>query len=154
MSGKREIAPDTVAKLRAGEEKEPVASFLKMKLLELTPGYARVVMKLTPEYQNFHGLIFGGIIMAVADQAFADASNSLAYPSVASQVNIYFIAGASVGDELTAECRVLKSGRQVGISEMTVTNQDGKLIAKATGETIPVGLSQSSRKSRKTDERD
>ncbi len=144
MSGKREIAPDTVARLRAGEEKEPVASFLKMKLLELTPGYARVVMKLAPEHQNFHSLTFGGIIMAVADQAFAYASNSLAYPSVASQFNIYFIAGAGIGDELTAECRVLKSGRRVGISEMTVTNQDGKLIARATGTTIPVGSSQSS----------
>jgi hypothetical protein len=26
----------------------------------------------------------------------------------------------------------------VGISEMTVTNQEGKLIARATGTTIPV----------------
>ena len=142
-----------VRKLKAGEEKEPIASFLGMKLLELTPGYARVAMKLAPEYQNFNGLTFGGMIMAVADQAFAYASNSLAYPSVASQVNIYFIAGASVGDELTAECRVLKSGRRVGISEMTVTNQDGKLIAKATGATIPVGVSQASGKSRNTNER-
>jgi acyl-CoA thioesterase len=137
-SEKREIAPDTVAMLKAGEGKEPVASFLNMKLLELTPGYARVVMKLAPEHQNFHGLIFGGIIMAVADQAFAYASNSLAYPSVASQFNIYFIAGAGANDELTAECRVVKSGKKVGISEMTVTNQEGKLIARATGMTIPV----------------
>jgi acyl-coenzyme A thioesterase PaaI-like protein len=37
-----------------------------------------------------------------------------------------------------AECRVVKSGRRVGISEMMVTNQEGKLIAKATGTTIPV----------------
>jgi acyl-coenzyme A thioesterase PaaI-like protein len=43
-----------------------------------------------------------------------------------------------VNDELTADCRVLKSGRRVGISEMVVTNQDGKLIATATGTTIPV----------------
>jgi acyl-CoA thioesterase len=95
-------------------------------------------MKLAPEYQNFNGLIFGGIVMAVADQAFAYASNSLAYPSLASQFNIHFVAGAEVNDELTAECRVVRSGRRVGISEMTVTNQEGKLIAKATGTTIPI----------------
>ena len=152
-SGKRESAPDTVAILKAGEEKEPIASFLNMKLLELTPGYARVSMKIKPEYQNFNGLTFGGIIVAVADQAFAYATNSLAYPSVASQFNIYFIAGAGAGDELTAECRVIKSGRRVSISEMTVTNQDGKLIARATGETIPVGSSPSSGKSGNTNER-
>jgi acyl-CoA thioesterase len=129
---------DNVAELKAKEETEPIASFLKMRLLELTPGYAKIVMPLVPEYQNFNGLIFGGIIMAVADQAFAYASNSLAFPSIASQFNIHFVSGASVGDELTAECWVVRSGRRVGISEMTVTNQEGKTIAKATGTTIPV----------------
>lgn len=139
-TSEREKKPsNNVAELKGREEREPIASFLKMRLLELTPGYAKVVMPLTPEYQNFNGLIFGGIIMAVADQAFAYASNSINYPSVASQFNIHFVTGAEIGDELTAECRVVKSGRRVGISEMTVTNQYGKLIAKATGTTIPVG---------------
>ena len=127
-----------IAELRAKAEGEPVASFLKIRLLELTPGYAKVAIKLKPEYQNFHGVIFWGIIMAVADQAFAYASNSLVYPSVASQFNIHFVAGAKVDDELIAEGHVIRSGRRVGISEITVTNQEGKLIARATGTTIPV----------------
>ena len=134
-------ASDTVVELRAKEKKEPIASFLGMKVVELTPGYAKVAMKLKPEYQNFNGLTFGGIVMAVADQAFGYASNSLSYPRIASQFNIHFVAGAGVEDEITAECRVVKSGRRVGISEIVVTNQDGKLIAKATGTTIPVSRS-------------
>ena len=138
MPGKESEASDIIAELRAREKTEPIASFLKMRLMELSPGYARVVMKLTPEYQNFNSLVFGGIIMAVADQAFAYGSNSLAFPSLASQFNIHFVAGAGVDDELTAECRVVRSGKRVGISEMTVTNQEGKLIAKATGTTIPL----------------
>ncbi len=137
-SGKEKKISDNVAELKTKEEGEPITSFLKMRLLELSPGYAKVAIKLVPEYQNFNGLIFGGIIMAVADQAFAYGSNSLASPSIASQFNIHFIAAAEVNDELTAECRVLRSGRRVGISEIVVTNQDGKLIAKATGTTIPV----------------
>jgi acyl-CoA thioesterase len=130
---------DAVAELKAKALNEPIASFLKMQLLELSPGYSRVSMKVLPEYQNFNGMTFGGIIMAVADLAFAYASNSMAFPSVASQFNFHFIAGAKVGDELIAEGRVVRSGSRVGISEMTVTNQDGKLIAKATGTTIPIG---------------
>jgi len=133
----REVS-DTIAELKAKEKEEPIASFLKMRLLELTPGYAKVAAKLTPEFQNFNGFVFGGIIMAVADQAFAYGSNSVAFPSVATQFNIHFIAGAGADDELIAECRVVRSGRRAGISEMTVTNQEGKLIAKATGTTIPV----------------
>jgi len=124
--------------LKGREKEEPIASFRKIRLIELTPGYARMTMKMMPEYQNFHNLTFGGIIMALADQSFGYASNSLAYPSVASQFNTYFIASASAGDELTAECNVIKNGKRAGISEVTITNQEGKLIAKATGITIPV----------------
>lgn len=138
LSEREKQASENIAKLRLGEEKEPIARFLDMRLVELTPGYAKVVMKLLPEHQNFNGLAFGGIIMAVADQAFAYASNSLAQPSLATQFNIHFLNGPGVGDELTAECWAVKSGRRVGISEMKVTNQEGKLIAKATGTTIPV----------------
>ncbi|MDD4859366.1 MAG: PaaI family thioesterase [Dehalococcoidales bacterium] len=129
---------ETVSALKSKSTNEPIASFLKMRLVELKPGYSKVAMKLSPEYQNFNGFTFGGIIMAIADQAFAYGSNSASFPSVASQFNIHFIAGPAPDDELTAECRVAHSGRRVGISEITVTNQDGKLIAKATGTTIPV----------------
>ena len=138
MSQSLKETSQNIAELRAKGEAEPIASLLGMRLVELTPGYAKVTIKLGPEHQNFNGLIFGGVIMAVADQAFAYASNSLAYPSLASQFNIHFVAGAGVSDELIAECRVLMSGRRVGISEMTVTNQVGRLIARATGTTIPV----------------
>ncbi len=137
MSVEEDGVSENLANLRAGAEGEPVASFLKIKLLGLSQGYAKVAMKLRPEYRNFNGLVFGGIIMALADQAFAYASNSVVCPNVASQFNIHFIAMAGVDDELTAECWVVRSGKRVCISEMMVANQEGKLIAKATGTTIP-----------------
>jgi len=112
-----------------------------MKLMELAPGYAKVSMKLRPEYMNFNGYVFGGIIMSLADQAFGYAINSVNLPSVASQFNIHFLAAPAPGDELVAECRVVRNGRRVGISEMTVTGNEGKLIARATGTTIPVAAS-------------
>lgn len=132
------MTADDVTELKVRAEKEPIGAFLNMSLVEIRPGYARVTMKVVPEYQNFNGLVFGGMIMAVADQAFAYASNSLARPSIASQFNIHFISSTRLGDELSAECRVVRSGRRVGVSEMTVTNQEGKIIAKATGTTIPM----------------
>ena len=65
-----------------------------------------------------------------------EPSNADSNPIDADWVPVY--VDDEIGDELTAECRVVKSGRRAGISEMTVTNQAGKLIAKATGTTIPV----------------
>ncbi len=138
MAKNENSTSDHVKELKAKEQDEPIARFLKMRLVELSPGYAKVAMKMSPEYLNFNGFVLGGIIASVADQAFAYASNSLTPHSVATQFNIHFIAAAGANDELTAECRVVKDGKRVGISEMTVTNQEGKLIARATGTTIPV----------------
>jgi acyl-CoA thioesterase len=138
MAKRDDSIADSVSALRTKADGEPIASFLKMRLMELSDGYARIAMKILPEYTNFNGLIFGGIIMALADEAFAYASNTVVTPNVASQFNIHFIAGAQIDDELTAQCRVIKRGKRVCISEMTVTNQDGKLIAKATGTTVPI----------------
>jgi len=134
----RDTASDNVAELKVKAGQEPIASFLDMKLVELSKGYAKVSAKLKPEYLNFNNIVFGGIVMAVADQAFAYGTNSVITPNVASQFNIHFVASADVKDELIAECRVVRAGRRVCISEMTLTNQDGKLIAKATGTTIPL----------------
>ncbi len=147
MTAKRERTspkakqPDFVQELRVRETHEPIAAFLGSHVVELTPGYARISMKLRPEHLNFNGYIFGGIIMSLADQAFGYASNSLALPSVATQFNIHFISGPALTDELTAEGRVVHNGRRAGITEITVTNQAGKLIARATGTTIPLGES-------------
>ena len=127
-----------VAELRSKGESEPIAAFLGIRLLELNPGQAKVTMKLRPEFLNFNGVIFGGIIMALADQAFAYASNSVSYPSLATQFNTHFLSAPEVGDELIGEGHVIRSGRRVGISEVVITNQAGKLIARATGTTIPV----------------
>jgi acyl-CoA thioesterase len=130
---------ETIARLKEASKNEPIARFLGMKLIELTPGYAKVMMKLKPEHQNFNGYVFGGIVAAIADQAFAYGSNSLNFPSVAVEFHINLVSAPEANDELTAECKVTKSGRRAGTSEMTVTNQTSKLIAKATGVTIPVG---------------
>ena len=138
MSKQEDSMTTNVEKLRIKAKEEPIASFLNIRLLELSQGYAKVAMKMRPEYINFNGMIFGGIVMAVTDQAFAYATNSVITPNVASQFNIHFIAKSDVNDELIAECKVVRSGRRVCVSEMAVTNQDGKLIARATGTTIPI----------------
>ena len=129
---------DSIERLRERGRNEPIASFLEMKLLELSEGFARVSMKMKPEYLNFNGTVFGGIISAVADQAFAYATNSVATPNVASQFNIHFLSAVKAQDVLIAECRVLKPGRRICISEIKVINQENKVVAIATGTTVPI----------------
>ena len=137
MSMDKENQAD-LSEFRDKVETEPVGAFFGMKLLELSPGHARVSMKMRPEYLTFNGYIFGGIITSIADQAFACATNSMGRPSIATQFNVHFIAAAAPGDELIAEGKVLRKGRRVDVCEIAVTNQDGRLVARATGTAIPM----------------
>ena len=98
-------AAKTISRLQEAAKNEPIAKFLGMKLLELTPGYAKVTMKLKPEHQNFNGYVFGGIVAAIADQAFAYGSNSLNHPSIAVEFHINLVSAPEPNDELTAECK-------------------------------------------------
>ncbi len=137
MSASKESKEQHISLLTDKIKTEPITSFLQSEILEISEGYSRVSLVMRPEFENFHGIVFGGIIMSIADQAFGAAANSMAYPSVASTLNVYFISSAKVGDRLTAEGRVIKSGRKAGFTEVTVVNQDNRLVARATGITIP-----------------
>jgi len=136
--GKGTVSAETLAELKKKANSEPIALLLGLRMLELTPGRATASIELKEPFDNFHGITHGGIIMTLADFAFGSACNSLAFPSVAAQFNMSFIAAASKGDTLTADAVMLHSGKRAGICEIAVTNQNGRLIAKATSISIPV----------------
>ena len=71
-----------ISYLKDKETDEPIAGFLGMRLIDLSPGFARVAMTMKPDYINFNGMVFGGIVMSLADQAFAYATNSLLMPNL------------------------------------------------------------------------
>jgi acyl-CoA thioesterase len=55
---------------------EPFAQQMGISVDELRPGYARASMTLAPWMVNVHGTAHGGMLFALADVAFAAASNS------------------------------------------------------------------------------
>ncbi len=111
----------------------PYAELLGMRLLELSRGYAKLSMEVRPEHLNFGKLLHGGVVMSLADQAFACAGNTFGKLYVAIQFDINLFGTAEVGETIFTECNVLHIGKTIGVCEMTVTNSKGKLIAKATG---------------------
>jgi acyl-CoA thioesterase len=114
------------------------AATLGFRLLEVNDGYARVAVKLDDRHRNFLGKIDGGVIISLADYAFACACNTFGDVRVAAQFSASFIAAPETGVEIIAEAKTVHAGRKVAITEISVT-QAGKLIARATGTAIPTG---------------
>ena len=114
-------------------ERDQASQVLGMRLLEVRPGHARVVMRVRADMVNGHARCHGGLIFALADSAFAFSCNSHNESTVAAAASIDFLASASAGDELAAVATELWRTRRNGIYEVTVTNQRGERIAVFRG---------------------
>jgi acyl-CoA thioesterase len=119
--------------LRQPMENSPYGRRLGFRLLELTRGYAKVAVTLGPEHSNFLGMIDGGLVMSLADYAFACSCNTFGQVRVAAQFSTNFISAPVLMGELIAEGRTIHAGRTIALTEITIMEATGRLIAKATG---------------------
>lgn len=112
---------------------------LGMQLGEVTPGHARLTMRVTDEMINGHGTCHGGYLAVLADSAFAFACNTYDEVTVAAGFDITFTAPARLGDELVAEAgERVRYGRS-GLYDVTVTRSDGTVIAEYRGRSRSTG---------------
>ena len=125
---------DRAEKASAAMWKDDQASpWFGMELQSIDAGKAVMSLEVKPHHANGHGICHGGVTFALADSAFAFACNSRNQSTVAQQNTISYIAPANVGDVLTATATELSLTGRSGITDVTVTDQTGKVIAEFRG---------------------
>ena len=106
---------------------------LGMELIEVSPGRARLRMRVADTMVNGHAICHGGFVFALADSAFAFACNSYNRITVAQGADVVFVAPARLGDELVAEATERSRDGRNGIYDVTVRRADGALVAEFRG---------------------
>ena len=123
---------NSLARIKARCKKEPFPKLLGIEVLEIEPGYARVSMQYKPEMQNIFGMLHGGAVFSLLDEAFQLACNARGELAVAQQVNTYFVAAASPGMLLIAEANEINATRKTALYDVRVFEEDGsRLLATA-----------------------
>ncbi|WP_426339802.1 hydroxyphenylacetyl-CoA thioesterase PaaI [Pseudoduganella sp. S-14] len=124
--------------------RDAASQALGMKLVEIRPGYARMTMPVRSDMLNGHQTCHGGFIFALADSAFAFACNSHNHTTVGAGCTIDYLAPGRMDDLLTAEAVERTLVGKTGIYDVTVSNQEGKMIAtfrgkshRVAGEVVP-----------------
>ena len=112
--------------------KDPWANFLGVEIEKVESGYACCSLVVREEMLNFLGAVHGALIFSLADVAFSAAANSDYSPSLALDVSGSFLKGASVGDKITAEARMLNTTKRTGLYRMDVS-RNGELMATFNG---------------------
>jgi acyl-CoA thioesterase len=121
------IAPDVADRIR----QEPWARALGIEYVDVRRGYCRLRLPLQPHMVNFQGYPHGGVIFSLADVAFGAACNSHGEDAVALSVTINFLAAVTPDVILVAEAREVKQGRRAGFYDVSVSTEDGRLVAGA-----------------------
>ena len=128
VPGKISENEDSIARIRARCEKEPFPKLLGIEVLEIKPGYARVSMQFKPKMQNIFGMLHGGAIFSLLDEAFQLACNACGEVAVAQQVSTYFLAAAPPGACLIAEAKELHRSRKTALYEVRVFEAKDKRV--------------------------
>ena len=113
--------------------KDPLATYLGICVDEVKEGYAKVSIKVKSNHLNAVDMAHGGLIYAMADQAFAVASNSTGYRAVSVNFNINYIAPASLNEKIYADAVPLNIGKKVSVWKVHVRGEDDRLLASCQG---------------------
>ncbi len=130
--------PDQLAEACAEEmyRNDQASPRLGIKITKVSRGYAEATMTVTDLMINGHGVCHGGYLFTLADTAFAFACNTYDHVTYASSGAIEFLARAQLGDELLARAEEHHRGRRAGVYDVTVTDQNGTLIAMFRGRSV------------------
>jgi acyl-CoA thioesterase len=106
---------------------------LGMNLVSVAPGQAVITMTVTASMVNGHKLCHGGYIFTLADSAFAFACNTYNQRTVAQHCAVTFLSSAKLGDKLVARAVERQRSGRSGIYDVTVTREEGNVIAEFRG---------------------
>jgi uncharacterized protein (TIGR00369 family) len=127
------LPPELETVLRARLNANPFIKFVGIEAPQLGKGYARFVLPFKPELANSIGLLQGGVIAALADEAVAFALYSLVKAGEminTVEMKINFLGAVQAGTEpVAAEAHIAKRGRTISLGEFEV-RQGERLVAK------------------------
>lgn len=110
-------------------ENDNASEWLGIEVLGLEDGHATIAMTLRPEMMNGFGVTHGGMIFAFADSAFALACNPAQgdadFVTVASGVDVNFLAPTHTGQRLIAVANRRQQQGRSGLYDVQVTAGDG-----------------------------
>jgi len=117
--------------------RDPFMETLGLRVLSLAPGEAVVAGEVGEGHLNLHGTAHGGFLYALADSAFALASNSRG-PAVALSCRMDYFRPLALGARVEARAKEVNLSRRTATYQVEVVSE-GKRVALFTGTVFRLG---------------
>src|SRR5215510_8465476 len=116
----------------------PIARLIGFDVISVKPGEAIVELQTSEKHFNPMGTVHGGVLCDIADAAMgiayaANLDEGESFTTLELKINFLKPVWNA---QLTATGRVVKQGRTVGMVECDVTDEKGRLVARATSTCI------------------
>jgi acyl-CoA thioesterase len=98
-------------------------------LLDLGDQSATLGLTVDQRHLNSRGIAHGGVIFALADSAFAYASNSGGESAVSQSNSITYLAPGQLGQSLVAQAALVSRVGRNAIYDVTVKDSDETILA-------------------------
>jgi acyl-CoA thioesterase len=113
---------------------DQIAKMMNIQIESVDKGACQLSMKVTPQHLNAAGVLHGAATFALADVAFAIASNTHNRVALSIDSNIKFLAACKVGDSLIASAKEISLGKTIAHYQIEIIRlSDNKLSALFTG---------------------
>jgi acyl-CoA thioesterase len=113
--------------------KDYYSQWLGIQVLDVGEGHCKLRLTVRNEMLNGFGIAHGGITYCLSDSALAFASNSRGPQAVSIETSISHTAKVIEGDILTAEAKELSRSKKIGFYEVTIKNQENKIVSLFKG---------------------
>ena len=117
------------------KERNAAGGFLRLlgvRTVEASYGHAVIELAVEEKHLNPFGAVHGGCLYSLCDTASGVCALACGVASVTSTGSIQYLRPAMHVQKLIAEATLLKGGKRLLINEVTVCDENGLLLAKAT----------------------
>ena len=124
MTGGKSMTKDIFESIREEIKNEPYANHMGIRLRDIGPGYAVMETRYSEKMTNFVGLVHGGAIFSLIDEAFSAASNSHGTVAVALNLNVTFLASPAINSLLVVEAKEESRNKRIATYSIEVVQKD------------------------------
>lgn len=118
----------------------PFAHWLDGTLEEAELGKIAVRFEVRPDMTNPHGMLHGGVISGMLDDAIGTAVASLDKEQgfVSINLSVDFLQAAKATDQVLARAEITRNGRTVVYARAELLNHSNKILAIATSNLVAI----------------
>lgn len=124
------------------DSRSEAGNWLQLTLDHIEPGTAVISLNVRKEMTNPYGMIHGGMMSLVMDEAigWAIVSLNLDHHYTSLNLNVDFLYAVKEGDRITIKATIIRSGKKIIHAACEVHDSKGRLAGRGASNLVVTGM--------------